>query len=161
MKSPLIEPLDPATWFLRVERLLDFAGKLDDERHDVVIRTAYHLVVLAPGPLRELFPRSIDEDGIEALLECGGHESAILALIGRKVAFRAERESGSDIVEVVMSLEPDSIAVKGRHETLAMAMLKAWAQSLVNFGKTARALNRAGRDPRISRGGLHPSLTEH
>lgn len=161
MTPPPIEPLDPATWFARVEGLLRTAEQLDGEGHDRVIRIAFHLVTLAPAPLRDLFPREIDEEAFEAMLDCGGYESAVMALVGPEVAFKAERAAHSVTIEVTMALQPHSINGKGRHETCAMAMLKAWARCLVNFGKTARALNRADQAPRISPAGLHPSSTEH
>jgi hypothetical protein len=161
MESQPLEPLSPAIWFARIDRLLDVANKFEGDSPDVAIRMAYHLVALAPGPIRELFPAVMDEGAMEKLLGSGGYESAVFALVGREVAFKAERTTRSAMVEASLELDPHQIFGTGQHRTFAVAMLKAWAQCLANFGKTARALNQADRDLRKFPDGLPPSSTEH
>lgn len=156
-----IEPLDPATWFARVERLLDTTERMDGGSPDFAIRKAYHLVNLAPGPLRTLLPAQIDEQAMERMLDCGGYETAVMALIGPTTSFAAEKKAGEGTVTVEMTLQPHSINGRGHHESCAKAMLNAWAECLVNLGKAAERLSLFHPDLHKSRSGQHRRSTSH
>lgn len=161
MSPPEIEPLDLESWFRRVERLHEKTAYTDGEAPDASIRLAYHLVKLAPGVLRDMLPMDIDEEALEGMLDCGGYESAVMALIGKNVAFKAERALDQDRITVTMSIDPHAINGRGENEMCSKAMLQAWAHCFVNYGKMARALNRDDPVPRKSRSGSRPKSTEH
>ena len=161
MTSVVTEPLDPETWFNQVERLHGIARAMDGEAPDAAIRRAYHLSRLAPGPLRQIIPSSLDESALEALLECGGYESAVMALFGNQAGITIKKYATSPDVTVSVSLEESGVVGRGKHHTFAKALLEAWAQCLVNIGKAAQTRDFTDRDLRKFLGGSRPNSTEH
>ena len=127
-----IEPLDPQTWFERVARLLEAAQTIEIQSPEALIRQAYHLVKLAPGPFRDILPVDMDEDAVEALLDCGGYESAVMALIGSQTSFTVRKDASRSEVSARLTLDPEAAPGHGRHESCALAMLQAWARCLGN-----------------------------
>lgn len=87
MTSHENEFLDPMTWLDRIRRFARglYASETSPERH---IRTAYHLVRLAPGMVSRSLPEPIEEATFEAMLADGRYESAVTTLIGSQDAAR-------------------------------------------------------------------------
>lgn len=161
MSPRSIEPLDPATWFARIAVLIETAEKIDGQAPDVSIRQAFHLIALAPGPLRDMFPLRLDEHALEALLECGAYDSAVIALIGQNVNYKIDRRFQHDTLEARVALEGTSVRRIGRHNTLALGLLKAWAQAVMQLATCARKLTPRNRAQRKSLVELPPNSTEH
>lgn len=156
-----IEPLDPHTWFARLAKLLRDATLTEPGFQDKVIRQAYHLIKLAPGPLRVSLPADFDEQRVESMLECDAFESAVMVLVGLETSFTVQKDAGVNEMSVVVSLEAGSAPGHGRHESGAMAMIQAWARCLANTAGVA--LSEGVRNPsrRKSRPGPPPSSTAH
>lgn len=125
------ECLDTTTWFDRMER---FATGLCEQpaspaRH---IRKAYHLHCLAPEALKPAMPAPLEEDRMEAMLECGAYESAVASLIGPagQVTVRNGDEGG---IQLAMRVSPDASSAQDSADTWPMALLEAWAASFLRL----------------------------
>ena len=132
MSSPDIEPLEPHTWFLRLSKLLAEARDIDVAGQESLIRQAYHLVKLAPGPFRDSLPVDLDEQWVESMLECGAFESAVMALVGVNTSFTVQKDAGAAEMSVVMALDAHSVPGHGHHRSGAKAMMQAWIRCLAN-----------------------------
>lgn len=161
MIDPSIEPLDPATWFERLKKLLIDAHDIEVLSPESLIRQAYHLVKLAPGPFRDLLPVDLDEVAVERMLDCGGFESAVMALIGEQTSFAVHKDAGKSEVSAELSLDPGSTPGSGRHPTCAKAMIQAWVRCLANIAGVEMPAEARNRDRRKSRSGSPPSSTSH
>lgn len=152
------ESLDPSTWLERIKRLAQSSQGPDADAPDRLIRLASYLARLAPPSIRELMPKPLDEARVEAFLDCGAYDSAVMALMGPRSFFTAQRKFGDDEVEVSVSMDPSTGHGTARHKLCAMAMLSAWAQCLAKLVEDADATRRG---PRKSRSGPPPSSTAH
>lgn len=152
------ESLDPSTWLGRIRRLAQSSQGPEADAPARLIRLASYLARLAPEPIRELMPQTWDEARVEAFLDCGAYDSAVMALLGPRSFFTAERRLDHDEVDVTVTLDPASMPGIASHKICAMAMLSAWAQCLANLADGGGA-SRRGR--RKSRSGPPPSSTAH
>ena len=155
------EPLDPETWFARLERLLAEARNAEGITEGSLIRQAAYLVKLAPGPFADMLPTDLDEAKLERMLDCGASESAVMILVGPKATFIVHKDAGKKEVAATMSLETELTPGHGSHASCAKAMLQAWVRCLAITAGIE--LPDEFRNParRKSRSGSPPSSTEH
>ena len=161
MNKRSTEPLDPATWFMRLEKLLADARSGQETSEGSLIRQACYLVKLAPGPFAELVPRELDEAELEKMLDCGAYESAVMVLVGHKATFTVHKHAGKKEVAATMSLEPGLAPGEGSHPSCAKAMLQAWVRCLAITAGIELPDEFRNRGRRKSRSGSLPSSTEH
>lgn len=161
MRNRSIEPLDPETWFGRLTKLLADAHGDQGSSEDALIRQAYHLVKLAPGPFADVLPIDLDEGDVEKMIDCQAYESAIMALIGPQTSFTVRKDAGAALVRAELSLDPKLTPGHGAHATCAKAMLQAWVRCLAITAGVELPAGVKNQGPRKSRSGWPPSSTEH
>jgi hypothetical protein len=161
MIATTIEPMEPSIWFERLGKLLASAVEKGAASPESVIRQAFHLVKLAPGPFREILPIDLDEERMERLLGCGGYESAVMALIGDRTTFSVHKVAGEQTVTAALSLDPHAQAGLGAHSSCAKAMLQAWVLCLANVAGVEMPGAVRNPDRRRSRSGSLRSSTAH
>jgi hypothetical protein len=122
-----IEPLAPALWFQRIAVI--FSGELGSIENS--LRHAAHLVQLGPIPFRKTVLPILDESAFETLLEAGDHEAAARQLVAEPAALLIEPGSDSAPRRVVLGCPILNRGVDGSGETVAHAILRAWASRLV------------------------------
>lgn len=126
------ESLDIMTWLQRLGRLADGIGQ-SGESADRHIRKAYHLHCLAPDPLKRMMPPPIEENRMEAMLECGAYESAVSCLIGKGGCVTVKSGENDTGIEVSLRVNPSAPATEEPSETWPLAMLEAWAVSFLRL----------------------------
>lgn len=161
MSKRSIEPLDPETWFERLEKLLDEARSGQGTSEGTLVRQACYLVKLAPGPFADLVPTGLGEAELEKMLDCGAYESAVMVLVGPKTTFTVRKDAGRKEVSATMSLEPELAPGHGSHPSCAKAMLQAWVRCLAITAGIELPGDVRNPGPRKFRSGWPPSSTEH
>ena len=151
------EPLDPETWFARLQRLE--GATTEPLAPDRLIRMTYNLVRLAPLPMRDLLPSPLPEEELEAILDCHAYVDAILHLMGTRFAFHLLKKPGDNDYRATVGLDPASQIGEATSRDCATAMLTAWVRCM-NHLQTRSALV-TDRDLHIYRSGSPPSSTEH
>jgi len=147
-----IEPLAPALWFLRIEKIArgELAGMENSLRH------AAHLLQLTPKPFRHVVRLSLDPDAFEALLDAGDFDTAARDLVAPPAALSVELDS-TPLVHAVISCTILKKTVHGTGDTIAEAVLSAWTRCLLalrtKFGEDLLSL--AGQPPHIGQSVRH------
>lgn len=124
-----IKPLDAATWFRAInsfsERARESAFDLEDQ-----LRHAYHLMQMAPLPIRQIVKPACDEVKFEQFLACEAFETAVLALVPAPLKYSAAR--GCDmLVLATVALPGDDTGNFAAAEEFASALLQAWIRSVM------------------------------
>lgn len=126
------DSLDATTWFERMERFADGLSMASEEpaRH---IRKAYHLNCLAPPALKPLMAAPVEEERLEAMLDCGAYESAVSCMIGPagKVTVSSDRAEGG--IQVTMRVRPGETNAQDTSGDWPIALLEAWAVSFLRL----------------------------
>lgn len=132
-----IEPLEPAMWFEQIERLYVRRNAETECGSCAPFRTAFHLLQLAPRPLRCVLPAEHDERAIESLLERGALLEAAIALFGAPLGVSLARDAETEHFEatVVIPGARASGSDAGAHP--ASALLGAWCQASIALKKPA------------------------
>lgn len=147
-----IEPLAPALWFGRIEKIA--RGELSSVENS--LRHAAHLLQLTPRPFRHLVRLSLDEDAFEALLEAGELDTAARHLVAQPTALTIDEDPDGP-VRAVISCVILQRAIHGTGETVATAVLDAWTTCLLalrtEFG--ADLLSLADQAPHIDQPAPH------
>ena len=122
--------LDATTWFERMGRLVE---GLNDKngRPDRHIRKAYHLLCLAPTPIKRMLPDPIPESRLESLLECGAYESAVICILGGAGHVTVTTSGDERGIEIRLRIDPQ--AHQTTHESWSIALLEAWAVSFLRL----------------------------
>lgn len=123
-----IEPLDPALWFERIEKIA--RGELAIEN---ALRHASHLLQLTPRALRHVMRLAIHEDGFEALLDAGDYDSAARHLVAQPTALVVETHPDRTRIVADISCVILKRVVTGSGETEAQAILDAWTACLLEL----------------------------
>jgi hypothetical protein len=137
----VIEPLDPQSWFRALGKMAERVGEASSDQHESLLRHAFHLLQLAPRPLRSLVRTDLTEAQYEQLLDCEAFESAAVGLVGHPMTYAIFRLK-ADLFEAQASLPGPARPILVRAPTLALALLAAWAQCLVALeaGSVPRSL---------------------
>jgi hypothetical protein len=145
-----IEPLDSQTWFREIEALLDRARRslIDVEEQ---LRHAYHLMQMAPSPIREIIRPACDESRFEQLLDCAAFESAALALIPEPLKYSIARECDTRVLAAV-ALPGDDTGHFSAADGCASALLQAWALSIASLkaGRVAQSPDSSASEAHLS-----------
>lgn len=158
-----IEPLEPELWFQALERLSGM-GPAAECAH--MLRHAFHLVQLTPGPLKGIVRCEVSESEFEEFLDCGALDSAAIALIGSPMCFELACAlcDGQRTIEARVWLpaqtgRPSSAAGSCVHG----ALVGAWSNSLVSLRQRSHAnANQVRRRSRhIAPPAPHQKLSEH
>lgn len=128
-----IEPLAPELWFAALKHLSErqAAGGANVES---LLRHAFHLLQLAPLPLRGVVRCELNEEKFERLLECDAFDAAAVALVGPPAGFSLRCAIGTRkrVFEAAVHL-PGQLhpSADTRSENAASALVGAWASSLL------------------------------
>ena len=123
-----IEPLPSDLWFERIEMIA--AGGLENTEHR--LRHAFHLLQLTPRGFRPPEYDLIDEEGVEALLAVGDPDAAARRLVAASTVAVTSISAG-ETVEVAVVWKTTAKPIVGTGETLAEALLQAWAKCLMTL----------------------------
>lgn len=129
-----IEPLEPELWFAALAQLSQYRAQAGADGLGVLLRRAFHLLQLTPGPLKAMVRCPLDEEGFESLLECNAFDAAAIALVGPPAAFTLQRAVGSRpkaftaTVSLPGQLEPPPPA---QSANAACALVGAWSNCLL------------------------------
>lgn len=129
-----IEPLEPELWFAALAQLSRRLASAAGSGVENLLRHAYHLVQLAPAPLRTVLRCELDEASFEALLESGAVDSAAVALVGPPAGFSLRCTTGSQrrIFQASVNIAGQSKPpADTSSESLACALLGAWVDALL------------------------------
>lgn len=162
MHPQWIEPLEPASWFAALQELGQSEVNMNRGGSAALLRRAFYLLQLTPGPLRGLLRHDLDEVTYERLLNCGAFESAALWLVGDTMLFELSRQSPAEFEARVWFLtQRERTWMKS--ESAAVALMRAWCQCLCTLRHAAEA-GEPGllhRDPHTTQFAPRQRPTEH
>lgn len=158
-----IEPLEPDLWFAALAQLSRRRAAAAGGGVETLLRHAYHLVQLAPAPLRTVVRSDLDEVSFEALLECEAFDSAAMALVGPPAGFTLRCATGSRRrlfhASVQIDGQPKPLA-EAPMESLACALLGAWINALLALRQRSTGDRSLGPALHTPPAGLHPKSIE-
>lgn len=126
MQPDDIEPLAPGHWLRRMAQLATRSLDEDDDL-ERALRHAFHLVRLAPRPLRHIIRAEGDEAEFEALLDARNFEAAVLRLLGEHTPYTLHTWSDGGVsAQAWYPAQRDRHSATGR--SAAAALLRAWLQ---------------------------------
>ena len=143
MHSDDIEPLEPGHWIRSFRQLA--MRRLDDEADlERALRHAFHLVQLAPRPLRQIIHCTSSEAEFEALLETGAFDAAALRLLGNRTRYSLSRFSDEPGVAAEVWYADHFDRHHATEQSAALALFRAWL-------KCHQAIDGSGQLDRSSR----------
>lgn len=153
-----VEPLETGLWLQEWDKLAS-RSLIDDQDLERVLRHAFHLVQLAPRPLRHLINCAVSEEQYEIMLEVGAWDSAAISLIGDQLGISVTRLSGTENFTAHVSNLREPAPRRVSDSTFARAVLKAWLKYLTAVDQRQEPSNHQDRhtDPDAP----HPPLTRH
>jgi hypothetical protein len=77
----LAAPLSPSIWYQRLHYIRQQIHSIEDGIVEQLLRHAFHLTQLAPGPLKELLRPRISENAFERLMSTNNIDLASLTII--------------------------------------------------------------------------------
>lgn len=121
-----IEPAESALWFRRVEKIArdELPGIENTLRH------AAHLLQIAPRRLQGKVGLAVGENTFEALLECGDFDTAARYLVAQPTALTIQ-SAGKGGISATIACSVLERNVQGTGETIAAAVIQAWATCLL------------------------------
>lgn len=146
--SHAIEPLEPELWFSALSRLADRRQASGSDGIESMLRHAFHLAQLTPGPLRGTVRCERGEEHFEVLLREGALDAAALALVGFPLCFEliCTAAGGQRLVKAVVTLsEVEEHTSTATCSTVGGALLGAWCLCLA--GLRRRSLQEDNRSP--------------
>lgn len=156
MQPDDIEPLEPGHWLLRLGQLAP--RPLDDEDQlERVLRHAYHLVQLAPRPLRHVIRATCGEAEFEHLLEGRRFEDAVRRLIGRHMAYGLDLSRRSSGVTAEVWYSDRCERHDAQERSAPAALLRAWLRCNAALGREESVVSIGARRPMEAQG----MFTEH
>lgn len=153
-----IEPLEPTTWFIQIEKLLNSTLKLDGQGPDAVLRHAVHLTQLTPRPLQSIIRLQVEEETIEDMLDCSAYASAIMMILSPPIEYKLE-QTGSGKYLASVSCPNSPCSGQGEAPTIEEALLYGWCRCILDMRRRAGQSNH--RVPHRSRYEQHRRSTEH
>jgi hypothetical protein len=127
-----VEPLEPRSWFRMIGKLAAQLEGAPSDRHEPLLRHAYHLLELAPRPLRGMIRSDLTAARYEQLLDCGALESAVVGLVGHPMAYEVARLR-TDLHEAEVRLPGQVKPTLARGPSAPIALLAAWTQCLASL----------------------------
>jgi hypothetical protein len=134
MRSEDIEPLEPRVWTQRIGQLADWSIT-DEAGIERTLRHAFHLVQLAPRPLRHLIHCTCSEREFETLLDARAFDAAALRLIGHRTPFILKKSTGSEGATAELWQNDDADRHEASGPSVALALLRAWIEWVSTFGR--------------------------
>jgi len=122
-----IEPLSPTLWFQRVAVIA--AGELGSVENS--LRHAGHLIQLAPISFKKVLPTIEDDGAFEAILESEDLDAAARQLIGPNSTMLIEASAHGGPLRAVIACSDLGRTIDGSGDTVASAVLRAWANWLI------------------------------
>jgi hypothetical protein len=171
-----IEPLEPVAWLATLDSLARQVP-IGEAALPPALRRGFHLVQLAPRPLRHILGSSVGEAEFEALLARGALLQAAEALVGQGLA-SSIRTAASGLVQAEVRFTDGTAVCRASGPTAALALFAAWCACLRTLSVTGPAELEPGPEapadqpvdaptgatsqvPRRFRSAPRPRLTEH
>jgi hypothetical protein len=143
------EPLEPELWFNALARLAQRQRAASGGNPESMLRHAFHLAQLTPGPLRGIVRCELCEDDFGVLLEHAAFDAAAIALVGLPLCFAIRGTAGGGrrlvTAEVTFSDQQEQPSA-ATCQTVAGALVGAWSLCLVDLRQ--RSLQDPLRSPR-------------
>ncbi len=160
------EPLEPELWFSALARLAQRQRASNGGNPESMLRHAFHLAQLTPGPLRGIVRCELCEEDFGTLLELAAFDAAAIALVGAPLCFAIKGTAGGGqrLVKAEVTLpDQQELASAATCQTVAGALVGAWSLCLVDLRR--RSLQDPHRslrqDRRTGRDVPHPTAIEH
>ena len=127
-----IEPLEPSLWLLAIGRLVDRLTAPLASEEERLIRQAFHLLQLAPRPLRGTLRTECDEKSFERMLDAADYRSAALALLHPPLIYSLT-DGRDGIFEAQVHLPGRGERRTARSASAAAALTSAWVQCVAGL----------------------------
>lgn len=137
-----IEPLAPEPWFGALQRLTERQRASGPQAVESLLRHGFHLVQLAPGPLKDIVRCETSEASFEILLDKGAFDSAAIALVSPPLCYeiRGTCVQGRRRVQARVNLaEAETRRCDASGDTIAGALVGAWSSFLVELRRRSLA----------------------
>jgi hypothetical protein len=121
-------------WFEQIERLYLRRSAASENGSCAPFRSAFHLLQLAPRPLRGVLPGDHDEPAIEALLARGALLDAAIALFAAPLGVTLARDTAGERFDATVVILGASAKGSDADADPARALLGAWCQASLALG---------------------------
>lgn len=160
------EPLEPELWFGALARLAQRQHASNGGNPESMLRHAYHLAQLTPGPLRGIVRCEVCEEDFGVLLEHAAFDTAAIALIGLPLCFSITGMAEDDrrVVRAEVTFpEQRERGSAATSRTVAGALVGAWSLCLVDLRRRSLQNPRPPhrQDRRREPDALRPKVTGH
>lgn len=125
-----MEPLDPVIWLESLKKLraaCEQADPLEDRAH---VRQAFHLLRLAPAPLREMLEPAIDEPLFETVL-AQSTDLAALALLGNALEYELTQHGPGADHALALRLPGASVGASADFHSLPQVVVIALCSAII------------------------------
>ena len=159
-----IEPLEPDLWFAALAQLSKRRAEAREGGAESLLRHAFHLLQLTPRPLRGHVQCAVSEETFEALLQAGATDCAALGLVGLTAEIDLHRSAipGTEAVEARVCLPgQETMPAAAQAQSIALALLGAWANCLLAIRRQSPAAPLPGRARHERPGESHRKSTGH
>ncbi len=122
-------PLPIETWLAELNELIGRCAWLSADAADRAVRSAYHLSVLSPLPIRRFFGDAMSESELEDLLERGEADDVAAAIAESAGGICLVRRSGLPRYIATFHVDEEKAATF-EAASPALAIIGAWASAL-------------------------------
>lgn len=158
-----VEPLEPSIWLEQLRNLAAWP-QASEEGLAPPLRRAFHLVQLAPRPLRHIVVCNVSEEQFDKWVDTGAMLSAAVALIGDELSYTLSHMEQAYRVEAEVWLPNECQVGRAAEGSPAHALFNAWLACLCALqqpGGRLAAETASLPVRRKSRSGPRRKLTEH
>jgi hypothetical protein len=157
-----IEPLEPGIWLLQLQKVATICPA-EEAALAMGLRRAFHLVQLAPRPLRHLITCALSEQAFEELLEAGALLPAAVALVGDRLNYSLTQKSLEGRAEAEVWFPNDAAYSHATGSSAPFALFAAWLECLLTLDRPEDPNQERIKSPirRKSQSARRPKLTEH
>ena len=153
-------PLSPSDWFDRI-RMIDARLTKGEVSLESALRHSFHLLLIAPGPLAEVFRVKVSEAQFEAWLDDDAYDQAAQGLISHHFPLVLSVPDGKSSV----TIEAPWFDAKGEvvAKDSSEAVLRAWFSCLLDLQAKASEefFNRPGQALHGHQFAQHRPSTRH
>jgi hypothetical protein len=123
-----LTPLPVEIWLSELDELVGRCAWLSADAADRAVRSAYHLSMLSPPPVRRLFGNGMSESELEDLLERGEADDVAAAIAESAGSIHLIQRDGTPRYVATFDLDEEEVAFEAASP--ALAIVGAWASAL-------------------------------